>query len=729
MKRFLLFSASLLITLMMSVSAQAQSNAKELSLEDIWASRRFVPKSTGQMVPMQNGEDYAFIDERGICKSDYLTDTKVSVIAPVGKMIRPGGTDTLQIEDFSFSSDESRLLLTTESEAIYRYSEKSNFYILKLPELTLTPLSTAGKQRLADFSPDSRKVAFIRDNNLFYKDLDNGKEHQITSDGKFGSIINGSTDWVYEEELDLIKAFFWSPDGSKIAYLKFDESAVKEFTFIEYGDLYTTPFSYKYPKAGENNSIVTVWVYDVATGKSTAIETGPETDQYIPRIYWTHQSKQLLVYRMNRLQNKLELLLADPASGKSHVAWTETNKYYVDITDNFYLMNDDRRFVMASERDGYNHLWMFSLDSDEKTLLTPGNFDVIALKNVDEKNQKVYYTASELSSWDQSLYGVSLNGKGKNLLSSETGICTPDFIPGGKYYISRWSDANTPPVVTLCDTKGKVLRNMISNQDLKNRMMEYGFVKKEFTTFKSAANTDLPAWIMKPAGFSPDKKYPVLMYVYGGPNSLSVKNSWGYYDYLWYQLLAQKGYVIVCVDNRGCGGKGEEFRKCTYMQLGKYETEDQIAVAKYLAGQSWVDAKRIGIWGWSYGGFVTSLCMTKGADVFKTGIAVAPVTNWRNYDNIYTERFMRTPQENPSGYDQNSPANFAALLKGNLLIVHGSSDDNVHMQNTMEFVDKLVKANKQFEMQIYPNKNHSIYGGKTRLHLYTRMTNFLLRCL
>ncbi len=728
--RSLFFSALIpLVLIAAPMQIFAQEQLKPITVDDIWASKKFSARSIQPMVHMNNGETYAYMNDKGIFKTDYLTASKEEVLVDIKELSPTGNSEALVVEEFSFSPDESKLLLTTASEAIYRYSEKSNFYILNLADRKRQALSSGGKQRLAEFSPTSDKVAFVRDNNLFYTNLTSGEEVQVTKDGAFGSIINGSTDWVYEEELDLLKGFFWSPDGSKIAYYKFDESAVKEFTFIEYGELYTTPFSYKYPKAGEANSVVSLWVYDLSTGKSTPMDIGPEKDQYIPRVYWTHNTNQLLVFRMNRLQNKLELLLVDPVTGKNHIAWTETNKCYVDITDNFSLLADDRHFIWLSERDGYNHLWQFELDSESSLLLTPGNFDVMSLKAVDEKKKVLYYTAAETRPENESLFCVGLDGTKKKQLSGSTGVYNAQFTKTYKYYISTWSDANTPPQTSLCNTKGEVLRVIENNKELQDRAAAYKFSPKEFMTIKTSEGIYLNAWMIKPGGFDLTKKYPVLMYVYGGPNSQSVKNSWGRADLIWYQMLAQMGYIIVCVDNRGTGGRGEEFRKCTYKELGKFETIDQIEAAKYLATLPFVDAKRIGIWGWSYGGYVTALCMTKGADVFSAGIAVAPVTNWRNYDNIYTERFMRTPQENPEGYDQNSPTNFASKLKGKLLLVHGGSDDNVHMQNTMEFAAKLVELDKAFEMQIYPNKNHSIYGGKTRVHLYKRMTAFLLQNL
>lgn len=709
--------------------ALAQSVNKEISLEDIWTSRKFYPKSLGQMAHMNSGEHYAYLNSKGLCKNDYLTGAQEEVLIPASKFLAPGSGDTLQIEDFTFSPDESKLLVSCESEAIYRYSEKADYYVITLSDQSIRAVSEGGKQRLAEFSPDASKVAFVRDNNMFLKDLQTGQEIQFTHDGRWKSIINGATDWVYEEELDLTKAWFWSPDGSKIAYYKFDESAVKEFTFAEYGELYPVQFSYKYPKAGEANSIVTLYVYDLKTGSTTKLDAGPETDQYIPRIFWTHDSRNVLIFRLNRLQNKLDLLLADPGTGQSHVAWSETNACYVDITDNFRLLNDNKHFLWMSERDGYSHLWKFSLDSPEMQLLTAGNWDVISLAGVDEKNNTLYYTAAAIHPEDQELYSVRLNGTKETRLSTTPGITTAEFTKGYRYYISKWSDANTPPFITLCDNKGKVLRILESNQALRDKIKEAGFSPKEFFSFTSADGVALNGWMIKPHNFDATKEYPVLMYTYGGPNSQSVKNSWGYYDYLWYQLLSQKGYLIACVDNRGTGARGEAFRKCTYRQLGNLETTDQIAAARYLGSLPYVDSTRIGIWGWSYGGYMTALCLTKGAEYFKAGIAVAPVTNWRYYDNIYTERFMRTPQENPEGYDDNSPLNFAARLKGKFLIIHGASDDNVHMQNTMEMVNALVEENKQFEMQIYPNKNHSILGAYTRLHLYRRMTDFILKNL
>lgn len=725
LKRRLLIPLLLLLTASPIVCAQTG----ELTLEDIWVSRKYTPKTAGTLASMKDGEHYAYLNNNGICRNDFLTGMHEEVLLPAADFLDPVSKTPISVEDFAFSGDESKLLLFSESEPIYRYSEKSSAYVYDRTSKKMARLSEGGKQRLATFSPDASAVAFVRNNNLFVKKLDTQQELQLTQDGQWGSIINGSTDWVYEEELDLTQAFAWSPDGGKLAFMKFDESQVREFAFAEYDTLYPSLFSYKYPKAGEANSIVTVYVYDLKTGQTVRVETGAEKDQYIPRMYWTNNSSQLIVFRLNRLQNKLDLLLTDPQSGHSHVAWTETNKYYIDITDNFFLLKDNRHFLWLSERDGYNHIWKFTFDSKEATQLTKGSWDVITINAVDEKSKKIYYTASAINPTEQELYAMPLGGGESELLSKKPGVTTTTFMSGNQYYSARWSDANTPPQTTLHLPDGKLVRVLADNSDLQKKIHNEGFTQKFFFTFKTSEGVDLNGWMMRPADFDSTRRYPVLMYVYGGPNSQTVKNSWGGYDYLWYQLLTQKGYIVVSVDGRGTGARGEQFRKCTYLRLGELETNDQVEAAQFLAGLSYVDPQRIGIWGWSYGGYMTNLCMTKGAEYFKMGIAVAPVTNWRFYDNIYTERFMRTPQENPDGYDDNSPINYAPLLKGKLLLIHGGSDDNVHMQNTMEMVLALTEAGKQFEMQIYPNKNHSILGARTRLHLYERMTGFILKNL
>ncbi len=627
-------------------------------------------------------------------------------------------------------SDEKKLLIATQTEYIYRYSSASEFFIWDIDKKQLTRLSTGGKQRLADFSPDGTKVAFVRDNNLFLADFTQNTEYQITHDGRQNEIINGTTDWVYEEEFAITKGFEWSPDGNRIAFYRFDESRVKEFSMMEWGALYPETTKFKYPKAGEDNSLVSLFLYDIRTQQSIPVDLGPETDQYIPRIRWTKNPEKLAIIRLNRLQNLMDILIADARTGLTSMIYREDNPYYIEESHfDHVIFIDNNRYLTTSERSGYYHIYLNFMDLSSKGVqLTKGEWDVTDIHGYDAANGLIWFSAATSSPINRDLWTVDLKG-GMKQVSKETGTHRPQFSATYKYYINNFSDANTPPVHTVCKANGKVIRTLEDNQALRERMDEYGFTPREFFTFTTSEGVLLHGWKIMPPNFDPARKHPVLMTVYGGPGSQTVTNSFSAGDFAWYQMLAKKGYIIASVDNRGTGARGQEFKKMTYRELGKYETIDQIEAAKYFAAQPWVDSARIGIWGWSYGGFMSTLCITKGADVFSTAIAVAPVTNWRYYDNIYTERFMRKPQDNPSGYDDNSPINHVDKLKGNYLLIHGTADDNVHVQNTMDLITALNKANKQYSMFLYPNKNHGIYGGNTRLHLYTMMTDFLLEKL
>jgi len=460
------------------------------------------------------------------------------------------------------------------------------------------------------------------------------------------------------------------------------------------------------------------------------MDIGKETNQYIPRVKWTEDANTLSILRMNRLQNKLELLFANSTSGETKTIYTETADTYLDIHqgqgDYVYFTSDNKNFIIQSEKDGYNHLYLYDMTGKLVNQITKGNWEVLGYKGVDEKIKTLFYLASESTSSDKDIYSIKMDGTGKKKISTMKGTNNPDFSNGMKYFINHLTDANTPEVITINDANGKQIRILEDNSTLVKKMQEYGITKKEFFSFKTSENVELNAWMIKPANFDVTKKYPVFLTFYGGPGSNQVSNSFDIKNYFWYQLLSEKGYIIVCVDNRGTGSRGATFKKCTYKQLGKFEVADQIEAAKYFGSLSYVDKTRIGTFGWSYGGYLSSLCITKGADYFKTAIAVAPVTNWRYYDNIYTELFMQLPQENASCYDDNSPINYVDKLKGKYLLIHGSADDNVHYQNTMEMVNALVKANKQFDLFIYPDKNHGITGGNTRLHLYTKMTDFIL---
>jgi dipeptidyl-peptidase-4 len=707
-----------------------RAQEKELTLTDIFGIRLFSPKTISGLTHMNDGETYCVLEGDSINLYSYESGEYIRTLVFRKVLFAENDTAPIRLEDFTFSRDEKKLLIPTATERIYRYSSISEFYVYDFETRRTNHLSFTGKQRLATFSPDGTKVAFVRDNNLNVTDLVNNIEVQFTHDGKKNEIINGTTDWVYEEEFAITQGFEWSPDGNRIAFFRFDESKVPEFSMTEWGELYPKANNFKYPKAGEDNSEVTIHIYNVNTQMTIPVDLGPETDQYFPRFFWTKDPNKLIVLKLNRLQNALDILLVDAATGKSDVVYHEDNPYYIEEShfDNFIFI-DNNRYLMTSEKSGYYHIYLNNLDKSSKFVqLTDGTWDVTKVHGYDPATGLVWFSAATSSPINRELWTVDLKGKMKQV-SSEPGTHVPQFSKTFKYYINNFSDANTPPVYTVNRANGKVIRTIEDNQALRQKMKEYNFSKKEFFTFKTPEGIELNGWKILPPDFSPDKKYPVLMDVYGGPGSQTVLNAYRAGDYTWYQMLAGKGYIVVSVDNRGTGSRGQEFKKMTYLQLGKLETFDQMAAAKYLASQSYVDPTRIGIWGWSYGGFMSTSCITKGAGVFKMAIAVAPVTNWRYYDNIYTERFMRKPQDNPNGYDDNSPINHVGKMTGKYLVIHGTADDNVHVQNTMDLLTALNKADKQYSMFLYPNKNHSIYGGNTRLHLYTLMTNFILENL
>lgn len=720
----------LLSTALLSFVIKAQ---KEITLDDIWVNGIFAAKGVNGLISMPDGQHYTSLEtnkqgnETHIVKYKYSTGKVTDTIIKSSELIPVGLSKPISIDAYEFSENGEKILLATETEHIYRHSTCENYYVYNLKTHQLDKVANGDKQMYATLSPDGNKVAFVRNNNFFIKDLVSGKESAITSDGKTNYIINGATDWVYEEEFSFSQAYEWSPDGSKLAYYKFDESRVKEFEMSEYNaNLYPTVYRYKYPKAGEDNSIVSIHVYDLITNKTTNIDIGKETNQYIPRIKWTDDTALLSVLRMNRLQNKLELLLANSSTGEATIILTEESKTYIEITDNLTFLNGNKSFIWSSDRDGFNHLYLYNINGNLVNQITKGEWDVIEFKGFDKKSKTLFYTSNETATSEECLYAIRPDGSAKKKLSTNAGTNSVEFNTGFNYYINVFSNVNTPPYTTLHTSSGKLIRILESNAELKTKLEGYNASKKEFFTFNTSEGLKLNGWMMKPTNFDATKKYPVLLTFYGGPGHNEVINRWGGNSYMWHSLLTKKGYIVACVDNRGTELRGRDFKKCTYKQLGKLETEDQIEVAKYLGGLTYVDKTRIGVQGWSFGGYLSLLCMTKGVNYFKTGIAVAPVTNWRFYDSIYTERYLSTPQENPKGYDENSPINFADMLKGKLLLIHGSADDNVHLQNTIEMSRSLIKANKQFEQFIYPDKNHGIYGGNTRLHLYTKMTNFIV---
>lgn len=698
-----------------------------LTLNDIYKSRKLYPKGIKGLHSMNNGKTYCVLENDSVNIYNYKKGKFIKTLFAKSDLVIEGTDSTISLRRYTFDNNETKVIIPTETEKIYRYSSKSNYYIYDIEEHELKFLSDNGKQRLADFSADGSKVSFVRLNNLFFKDLDTGEEIQITHDGADGNIINGTTDWVYEEEFGFVKGFCWSPDGKNIAFYRFDERNVKQFNMQTWGELYPEDYLYKYPKAGEDNSVVSIHIYNIESGRTINVDIGEETDQYIPRIGWTKEKNVLWIQRMNRLQNKLEILLADAGSGSSKVIYNEVNQYYIDITDDLTFLDDKIHFIITSEMDGYNHIYLYNVEGRMVKQLSSGNWDVTSMIGFDHDDDLVYYVAAKSAPVNRDIYYVDMEGHSVKV-SQKDGDNRAKFSKTYDYFINTYSDANTPPVYTVNKRDGKEIRVLQDNATLLEYIKELGFSKKEFFSFNTSEGIRLNGWRILPWNFKPDKKYPVLMYVYGGPGSQTVKNSWQY-DMAWYQFLAEQGIMIVSVDNRGTGARGEEFKKMTYLELGKYETLDQIEAAKYLSGLDYVNPEKIAIFGWSYGGYMSTLCLAKGSDVFSAAVAVAPVTNWRYYDNIYTERFMRTPQENPSGYDDNSPINHVDKIKGKLLLAHGTGDDNVHVQNSIDLISAMVEANVQFDLMLYPNKNHFINGGNTRYHLFSGITDFLLENL
>ncbi len=713
------------LLILSSLFASAQ---KEITVENIWKEYQFRSKGVEGFNTLNDGESYLKIEMENGKKSlikYQIQNKQKEVVVVLDDLLLQG--KKVEIDDYQFNTDETKLVFQSQTESVYRRSYTAVHYLYDLKTKSFELLDEKhSPQTLAEFSPDGTKIAYIYKNDLYVKDLATKKITPLTTDGKRNKIINGTTDWVYEEEFGITKGFEWSPDSKMIAFLKFNEKEVKEFQMAIYNDLYPEQYKFKYPKAGEDNAKVTLHIVPLKTKKISTI--GLSDYEYIPRLKWANHANQLIVQTLNRHQNDLKYWIYDATRKSATVFHEEKSNTYVEIDDNLCILKDGSGLIRTSEKSGYNQLYKIAFDGKE-TALNQGDFDVIEFLGIQEETHVAYYTAAKHGAIHKGIYSVNLNDLSEKALSIETGYNDATFLKGMKYFIKTYSDANTPNKYTLCDASGNEIRILETNTSLIEKMNGYALTKKEFITFPMAEGYVLNAWMMKPANFDPTKKYPVYMTVYGGPGSNKVLNRFDGQDYFYYQLLTQKGYIVMSVDPRGTMYQGAAFKKSTYLQLGKLEIEDVIKVAQLMQREPFVDANRIGIQGWSYGGFMASLGMTKGADVFKMGIAVAPVTNWRYYDNIYTERFMRTPQENEKGYDDNSPINHVEKLKGNYLLIHGSADDNVHYQNTMEMIDALVKANKQFDLFIYPNKNHGIYGGNTRNHLFNLLLNYTLKNL
>ena len=705
------------------VTALISAQNKEITLEEIWDGS-FSTERMDALHSMKNGQQYSVLNyENGASQIDiydYKTLRKVKTLVNSSDI-----SGLSMFTNYTFSNDETKVLLATEVEPIFRRSTLGKFYVYDISSNT-TSLVSEEKIQEPTFSPDGTKIAYGLNNNLYIKNLSSGTTSQITFDGKKNEIINGITDWVYEEEFSFVRAFEWNTSSDKIAFIRFDETSVPEFSMDVYGqNLYQTQQVFKYPKAGEKNSLVSLHIYDLDKQKADQVVLNKAyTDFYIPRIKWTNDSNILSAQYMNRHQNALDLWMINAEQLSGDLVLAETDNAYIDVTFNLTFLKDNS-FIWTSEKDGWNHIYHYNKNGKVINQVTSGEWEVTNYYGYDEKTKRIFYQSTEDGSINRSVYSIGLNGKKKKRLTKSVGANSASFSADYTYFINTYSSATNPPEFTLNNAQtGNLVTSIKDNDKLSQKLANYKTSQKEFSTIDINGN-ELNIWMLKPANFDENKSYPLFMYQYSGPGSQQVANRWNASNDYWYQHLAQQGYIVACVDGRGTGFKGADFKKITQNELGKYEVEDQIAAAKQLAKLPYIDENNIGIWGWSYGGFMSSNALFKGNDTFSMAIAVAPVTSWRFYDTIYTERYMATPQENPTGYDDNSPINHVDKLKGDFLLIHGTGDDNVHVQNTMRMVEALIQADKQFEWMIYPDKNHGIYGGNTRLHLYKKMTNFI----
>lgn len=720
MKRF---GLGALLSFLLAGSLPAQNGSRLVGLKEITDGGFRQVTNIGEMRSLPDGLHYtAMNDARNmIIKYEYRTGNAVDTLFST-QSARECTFDTF--EGYAICSTGHHILVWRDKEPIYRRSFRANVYDYDVRRNYVKPISdTKGKQMIPTFSPDGRMVAYVKDNNIWIRKFDFDTEVQVTKDGETNKILNGITDWVYEEEFAVTNLMAWSPDSEQLAFVRFDESEVPEYSMQLFGNgLYPGYYNYKYPKAGEKNSRVTLHAYDVMTKDTKELKIPAEGEWYIPRITFTNNSEQLAVMTLNRQQNIFNMYYANPKSGVFRLVLRDENKAYVDSEWLASIRFYENSFSYVNEQDGYAHIYLYSPTGVLQRQVTKGNWDVTAFLGYDEAAKTVYYESAEESPMRRAIYKIDAKGV-KTKLSAQEGTNSATFSANFAYYINQYSNANTPVRITVNETKSnKELRVLQDNARLKEKLADYSFAKKEFIKVHTASDFELNAWIVKPANFDESKKYPVLMFQYSGPNSQQVLDRYGF-D--WEQYLATKGIITVCVDGRGTGARGENFRKCTYLRMGELESRDQVEAAQALGKLPFVDKDRIAIWGWSFGGYNTLMALSVGNGTFKAGIAVAPPTDWNYYDTVYTERFMRTPQENFEGYAATSPIRLAPKLQGKLLLVHGTADDNVHFQQTMDYAEALVQAGKQFDMQVYKDRNHSIYGGNTRYHLYTRMSNFL----
>ena len=702
------------------------SQEHKIDSEKLWEGD-YEPKRLESILSMKDDNHYTVLEQNAELNSSLIILN--SFINPKKRVVLFDSkrfSENLEISSYSFSKDEQNLLLETHSDPIYRRSKQGVYWIYNLKSKELQKL-TDEKVQEPTFSPDGKNVAYVYRRNIYVKNLITKATMQLTFDGDYQT-INGITDWVYEEEFGFVRAFHWSPDSKKIVFMRFDESKVPIFSMGIYGkDTYPFPYMFRYPKAGETNASIDLFVLELESRIRQPI-IFKEKPYYIPRIKFDGGQNTLIIQTINRHQNDLRVFSYNIENKTFRLLINEKDKAYVSIHDDLKFI-DDNNFLWTSERDGYKHIYHYDKNGNLINQVTKGNWEVTKMYAYNSDLKEIYYQSVEGSSIERGIFAIKINGKGKRILQATNGTNGANFSKKGSYYIHSYSDEKTPPKYALYQTrKNKLISELLNNQKLCKRLESYNLSNREFSTL-NVNGLNFNMWMIKPDNFDPKKKYPLLMFQYSGPGSQQVSNRWGDSRTIWHKDLANKGYIIACVDGRGTGFKGAEFKKSTYLNLVKYESIDQIEAAKSLGSLSYIDESRIGIWGWSFGGHMAAQCLLTGKEVFSMAIAVAPVTNWRFYDTIYTERFMRTPQENPDGYDLNSPLNYADKLEGKFLIIHGSADDNVHVQNTMRLVEELIQEDKQFEWMIYPDKNHGIFGGNTRRHLYTKMTNFIIENL
>ena len=731
-KLFLLFC---LVALTLGIKAQNQVTLRDVSRGTYRASNIYGIK------PMLDGQYYTQIspDRKRIVKYSFKTGKQVEAIFDVEK----ARDCTLKyFDDYIMSPDEKLILIQTKTRSIYRRSFTAEYYIYNVKNNTIEPLSKNGPQQVPLFSPDGFQVAFVRNNNIFLvKLLFGNSESQITKDGEYNKVLNGIPDWVYEEEFGFNRAFDFSADSKMIAYIRFDESQVPMYKFPlykgmnpEYTEFATYPgeYTYKYPKSGEVNSTVSVHTYDIKSHVTRKMDLPLDKDGYIPRIKFTSDPEKLAIMTLNRHQNRFDLYMANPKSALCKVAIRDESEQYIKEDEYSNIKFYPENIVLMSERDGYNHLYLYTIGGNLVKQITKGKFEVKSFLGWDKQSNVFYYTSNEGSPLRTAVYKIDGKGK-KTKLSTRTGTNDAIFSSNYSYYINTFSNISTPTLITINDNKGKELATMLDNKKLKEKITTLTLPQKEFFTFRTAEGVELNGWMMKPANFDATKKYPVIMHQYSGPGSQQVLDRWGIGSFsdagMFEAYMADRGYISVCVDGRGTGGRGADFEKCTYLFLGVKESHDQVEAAKYLGTLPYVDGSRIGIWGWSFGGYNTLMSMSEGSNVFKAGVAIAAPTDWRYYDSVYTERFMRTPKENGDGYDAGSAIKRAPKMHGSLLLIHGTADDNVHLQNMAEYSEALVQAGVQFDEHIYINRNHGISGGNTRNHLMNRVANFFLRNL